>query len=541
MTPKMPVMSETARATAAYNAGNALCRAGRMQDGVVEYRKALALRPDYVDAQINLANALQHLGNNAEAIAVLKEALQRRPEYAQAWSNLAWLYREGDNFELGIEAANKAIALAPKAPQPLVNLSICLTEARRYTEAADAARRAIALRGDFAEAHASLGGALRYLNQYDEAIAALRRAVSLRPNYAIGLNNLAIALADTDQFEEAIAVHRQAVAAVGGEAGMRWNLSFTLLKAGHFREGFVQYEARHQVLAAQSSARSSGKPQWDGSDLSSRTILLHAEQGVGDTIQFIRYLPMVVGRGGRVILECQSGLHRLLGGLPGVAGLVPAQGPMPAFDVYCAVMTLPAVFETTLKTIPAQIPYLHSEKGLLEDWARRVEESAGKRLKVGLCWAGDPRLKNDRNRSMPAGEFAPLGKLKGVWFCNLQKRGGGSTGEPARPSRTELPADLAVTDWTEELRDFADTAALIENLDVVISVDTAVAHLGGALGKPVFLLLPKPSEWRWMSAREDSPWYPTMRLFRQSRPCQWGEPMARVAEAIAGFVQDRGA
>jgi hypothetical protein len=292
---------------------------------------------------------------------------------------------------------------------------------------------------------------------------------------------------------------------------------------------------------AQSSARSSGKPQWDGSDLSSRTILLHAEQGVGDTIQFIRYLPMVVGRGGRIILECQSGLHRLLGGLPGVAGLVSAEGPMPAFDVYSALMTLPAIFETTLKTIPAQIPYLHSEKALSEVWQRRVMEAAGGRLKIGLCWAGDPRQKNDRNRSMPAGELAALAKLGGLWFCNLQKRIRAGEGEAAGSAAAELSGEQAVSDWTGDLHDYADTAALIDNLDLVVSVDTSVAHLAGALGKRTFVLLCRSADWRWLIGREDSPWYPTMRLFRQSRPSQWGEPVARVVEAIAGLVQDRGA
>jgi Flp pilus assembly protein TadD len=539
MTPKMPTgTTESAEAAAAFDAGNTLCRAGRMQDGVVEYRKALALRPDFVDALINLANALQHLGRSADAVAALKEAITFRPDFAPAWSNLSWVYREDGKFDLGIEAANKAIALAPKAAHPLVNLSICLTETRRFAEAADAARRAIALRSDFAEAHAALGGALRYLYEYDEAISALRRAVALRPDYAIGLNNLAIALADTDHLEEAIAVHRQAVAAGPAEDGMRWNMSFSLLKAGHFREGFVHHEARYKVLPRQSAARSSGKPQWEGEDLSSRTILIHAEQGVGDTIQFIRYMPMVVGRGGRVILECQHGLHRLLGNLPGVAAVVPPEAALPPFDVHCSLMTLPAVFETTLQTIPADVPYLHADPKLSQSWAGRVEAAAGGRLKIGLCWAGDPRHGNDRNRSMSAGEFAPLAKLSGVWFCNLQKRGG-AAGQLAGSTAAELPAELGATDWTAELADFADTAALVQNLDLVISVDTAVAHLAGALGKRVFVLLPRPSDWRWMTGRDDSPWYPTMRLFRQSRPREWREPIAQAVLAIAALQQSR--
>jgi hypothetical protein len=383
----------------------------------------------------------------------------------------------------------------------------------------DAARRAIALRDDYVEAHSALGNALRHIGEFDEAIVSLRRAISLRPGYAIGLNNLGIALADAERLDEAIGFHRQAVAAAPGEAGMKWNMGVTLLKAGHLREGFIHHEARHEALSPKTSPRSLGKPQWDGAELAGRTILLYAEQGAGDTIQFIRYFPMV--------------------NLPGVAALALRENPMPSFDVHCPLLSLPTIFGTTLQTVPANVPYVYADPKLSQSWEGRVEAAAAGRLKIGLCWAGDPRQGNDRHRSMPAGEFAPLAKLSGVWFCNLQKRDAGPSGEPARSTAAELPPELAVTDWTAELGDFADTAALIDNLDLVVSVDTSVAHLTGAMGKRAFVLICKPGDWRWLTGRDDNPWYPTMRLFRQPRPREWGEPVARVVESINKLGQSR--
>ncbi len=276
--------------------------------------------------------------------------------------------------------------------------------------------------------------------------------------------------------------------------------------------------------------RDSAQRQWDGSSLEGRSLLLHAEQGFGDALQFIRYLPRVAQRGGRIILGCQPELQRLFQTIADGCQIVVRGQALPAFDLYCPLLSLPRVFGTTLASIPNLIPYLRADAGEAGKWQQRLAEHCSM-VKVGLAWAGSPAHKNDRNRSMKLARLAPLGRTPGVRFFSLQK------GEAAAESKT--PPGLELVDWTQELKDFADTAGLIENLDLVIAVDTAVAHLAGAMGKPVWTLLPSNSDWRWMLEREDSPWYPTMRLFRQTSWGDWDSVVARVAEALSLWIRNR--
>jgi hypothetical protein len=255
--------------------------------------------------------------------------------------------------------------------------------------------------------------------------------------------------------------------------------------------------------------------------------LLHAEQGYGDTVQFIRYLPQVADRGGRIIIECQAALQRLIQTMAGECSVVPAGQPLPTFDVHCPLMSLPRHFETTLQNIPRQIPYLHADTAMVGKWLEKLAQDSSS-LKVGLAWAGSKTNENDRSRSMPLSSFAALAQAPDVQFYSLQK------GEPAAQAN-DPPAGLKLIDWTSEIVDFADTAALIANLDLVISVDTAVVHLAGAMGKPVWTLLPFAPDWRWMLERDDSPWYPTMRLFRQPSIGDWDSVVRTVAQALAQF------
>jgi hypothetical protein len=298
-----------------------------------------------------------------------------------------------------------------------------------------------------------------------------------------------------------------------------WNLGLILLSLGDFQRGWAEYEwrwrrpeyARHDHFK---------RPRWDGTQLGRRRILLHTEQGFGDVIQFIRFVPKVVERGGKVILACHSELRRLLSKIEGVQQWIDPGETLPEFDVHCPLMSLPKVFGTTVQTVPGQAPYLAAGAELAERWRERVEGLPGR--KVGLAWAGRPGHGNDRNRSIRLNQLEKLGIVAGVSFVSLQK------GEAAR----QQTPGLTITDWTADLNDFADTAALIANLDLVIAVDTAVAHLAGALGKPVWVLLPFVPDWRWMLDREDSPWYPTMRLFRQPAIGDWETPISRIVEAL---------
>jgi hypothetical protein len=329
------------------------------------------------------------------------------------------------------------------------------------------------------------------MGRYEEAMPCLERAIGLRPDLAI----------------------------------IHWNRAIALLLEGRLTEGWAEAEWRFAYTPA--LRRDFPQPAWDGrSDLAGRTILLHAEQGLGDAIQFCRYAPMVAARGGgdRVVLECQPELAALLTTAPGVAQVVRRGDPLPPFELHCPLLSLPHRFGTTLATIPAAVPYLTPDPDKVRAWQSRLAAD-GPGRKVGLAWAGSPGHANDRQRSCRLSDFAPLANVPGVTFYSLQL---GPTGEQA----TNPPPGLRLLDPTADLRNFADTAALVANLDLVISVDTAVVHLAGALAKPTWVLLPFNPDWRWLRDREDSPWYPTMRLFRQSERGNWKSTIERVASEL---------
>jgi len=304
-----------------------------------------------------------------------------------------------------------------------------------------------------------------------------------------------------------------------------WNLALALLVQGHFPEGWEEYEWRWKTKGLLSPRQLLPQPLWDGRPLAGRAILLHAEQGLGDTIQFIRYLPLVAQRGGRVIVECQPELQRLVQAMtPDIPVLARGQ-PLPDFAFQCPLLSLPKALGTTLATIPATVPYLHADAQNVQMWRDRLA-GHGSALKVGLIWAGNPHHKNDRNRSVKLASLAPLAQVPGVQFYSLQK------GAAAAQAKTPPPG-MDLIDRTDDLQDFADTAAMIANLDLVIAVDTSVVHLAGALAKPVWTLLPYCPDWRWLLKRQDSPWYPTMRLFRQPEIGDWDSVIQQLAAALA--------
>jgi hypothetical protein len=329
-----------------------------------------------------------------------------------------------------------------------------------------------------------------------------------------------VALQDRLQYGEAAGHYRRALEVDGEYADAHWNLSLALLTMGNMPEGWREYEWRWKMRGL-FQPRSFARPLWDGKAAQGRTILLHAEQGMGDTLQFIRYAPLVAERGLTVIVECQQEVAELVRGVRGIHQVVARGQQLPAFDVHCPLLTLPLLFGTTVESIPAQAPYLAADRLLQEQWRERLAASAPG-LKAGLVWAGKPTHRKDSRRSCALSAFAPLARVEGISWHSLQK--GEAAQQAAHP-----PEGMQLTDWTDEMKDFSVTAALVANLDLCISVDTSVAHLAGALGKPVWTLLPYEPDWRWMLGREDSPWYPTMRLFRQELPGQWGPVMARLA------------
>jgi Flp pilus assembly protein TadD len=467
-------------------------QAGRLPQAQAAYRQILTIDPAHADAHQNLGVALGALGRMMEAEASFREALRLRPNY----------------------------------PEGHASLGAALTDLGRPAEAEASCREALRLRPNYPEAHYNLGVALRDLGRPAEAEASCREALRLRPNYPEAHYNLGVALRDLGRPAEAEASFREALRLRPNYPEAHYNLGAALLLAGRFEEGWKEYEWRWKSKTFTTTTvippRDFSAPLWRGEAIGGRTILLHAVQGLGDTLQFCRYAPLMVGGAG-IILEVQAPLVRLLSRLPGVEEIVARGDRLPPFDLHCPLMSLPDAFGTTLDTIPAATPYLSADPALAANWQERLVGLDG--LRIGLAWAGEQRAVVDRRRSIALKALAPLGEVSGVSFVSLQKDG------PAAQA-ADPPHGMMLHDFTADLHDFEDTAALIVNLDLVISVDTSVAHLAGALGKPVWLLNRFDTDWRWLLNRDDSPWYPTLRQFRQPRPGDWNSAICAARDAL---------
>ena len=422
----------------------------------------------------------------------------------------------------------RAIALRPDLPDAHANHAKVLNDLKRSDEALASADRAIVLQPDFAAAHNHRALALFDLRRLDEALAAADHAIALDPDYPEAHNSRAITLFDLRRLEEAVASCERAIAIRPDFAAAHLNRATSLLSLGDLRQGFEEYRWRWQVNGFQ-PAIARLRPAWEGQDLTGKSILVYGEQGFGDHLQFSRFVPRVAAMARRTALVTEPALVALFRrSYPGVE-VSAAVDDEAAFDFQVALMDLPSAFGTTLATIPTKVPYLAADPERAAEWVKRLSGRDG--LKVGLVWAGDTHAGRpagaavDRRRSLRLDQFAPLAAIDGVTFVSLQK------GEPSAQSASPPPG-LRLIDLTGDLRDFSDTAALIEALDLVIAVDTAVAHLAGALAKPVWILSRYEGDWRWLNGREDSPWYPTARLFHQRAAGAWDEVVDRVAAAL---------
>jgi tetratricopeptide (TPR) repeat protein len=486
-------------------------------------RRALALEPDAADAHNNLGVSLGALGRREEATACYRRALALRPDYAKACLNLGAALMDTDALAEAAEYLGRAAALDPKLAEAPYNLGNLAEKQGDYAAAAESFRRAAALRPGFYAAHNNLGAVLLKAGDAEAAHESFERAVALKPGEAEAHHNLASALSDLGRYEEALASCRRATALDPAHAQANFAEAMLLLVQGKLREGLEKYEWRWKLGTL--VPRGFPVPLWNGEDVAGRTILLHGEQGYGDAIQGLRYVPLVAARGGRVVLELPQPLVRLAASLSGVAEIVAAGQALPRFDLVCPLLSLPRAFATTLETIPADVPYLAPPPEAAARW-RELLDGAG--LKVGVAWAGSPLHRSDARRSIGVETLAPLLRIEGVRWFSLQ------VGERAA-DLARLPADL-VTDLAPRLADFAETAAAIANLDLVVTVDTAVAHLAGALGRPAWVMLRERPDWRWLIGREDSPWYPTLRLFRQRERGDWDDVVSRLRAALAREV-----
>jgi len=415
------------------------------------------------------------------------------------------------------------IGVSPSDAAVQNDRGIALAQVGELSEAAACFEQALSLNPHYAEAHNNLGIVLAKQDRVEKALGAYRQSITLKPDNPEAYYNLGNLCRDLGQWEEAQANYEEAIRLKPEHADAHTNLAMIWLLRGDFERGWPGYEWRWRTPGF--ACRDFVPPPWDGSPLAGATILLHAEQGLGDTLQFIRYVPLVKERGGFVIVECPPTLLRLLASCSGIDELVPYGTPLPPFPTHAPLMSLPRLLGTTLNTVPHAIPYLSVRPELREYW--RKELSAIQALKVGVFWQGDPRHRKDRQRSIPLDGFAPLADLAGVQLCSLQEG----------PGTEQLTtAAFPILDLASRCKDFADTAAALVNLDLVITVDSAVAHCAGALGIPVWVLLPYAPDWRWLLHREDSPWYTTMRLFRQKQPGDWGEVFGRVQHALTEWT-----
>ncbi len=426
-----------------------------------------------------------------------------------------------------LETYAQEISLNPGNIEAYLRLGNALHELERYDEAVAVYDKALAHVPGTGALYHNRGNSLLALNRWGDAIASYRGALRLMPDFAEAYVTIATALQALRKPYEAMASCHRALAIDPSCAEAHWNLALALLQVGEFEQGWREFEWRWRKRGFTTKARAFSRPMWDGSSLEGQTILVHAEQGFGDTFQFVRYLPLLAEMGARVVLECSGSLKSLLAGVPGVSAVVVSGEPLPDFDCHLPIMSLPDRCGTTLDSIPVSVPYVFPSPESLASWADKFETVDT--LRVGLVWAG--RKRPDPNRTCPFENFAPLADIPGVTFYSLQLKNEMS-GSPGGRHVLEL------VDFTADIEGFADTAALIANLDLVISIDTGVAHLSGALGKETWVLLPFAADWRWMLDREDSPWYPAMSLFRQQAPGDWSAVLAAVKSALLARLAD---
>jgi tetratricopeptide (TPR) repeat protein len=510
------------------NLGMTLTKLERHDDAIAAHKNALALNPDLAPAHNELGSALGAAGHFKDAIAAYRRAIALDPLKAGFHSNLGVALNDADQLEASIEAHQRAIALEPKLAKAHYNFSAVLVKALRFDEASAACRRAIELDSRCAPAHSNLADILKKTGKVDEAMELAKKAIELDPALGDGYAHLSSCLLELGRVQEAEDSLRRAIALRPRLCEAHFGLGTTLLLRGKFEEGWEEYE--HRIERRNNPyLRMFKEPKWHGERLGYRALLVHAEQGLGDTIQFMRYLPLVLERaGGKVIFSCQTEVERLARSMALPVEIVPRGRALPAFGMQIPLLSLPRVLETRAGNIPANVPYIHADPVDVRVWQERLNKSPGT-LDVGLVWAGNPSHSGDLNRSIQLAQLARLGSIAGVRLVSLQKG-------PAAAQAKSPPAGMRLLDMTEHLGDMSDTAALIASLDLVISVDTSVVHLAGAMGKAVWTLLPLTPDWRWQLEREDCPWYPSMRLFRQTGRGDWGTVIERVCGELETYA-----
>jgi tetratricopeptide (TPR) repeat protein len=509
--------------------GYALKELKRFEEALTSYDRAVAMRPDYAEAHANRGNVLYELERFEEALASYDRALAIRPDFAEAHANRGSALHELKRFEEALASQDRALALRPDHAEAHYNRGNALHKLKRFEEALASYERALALRPDYVEALANRGVTLHDLRRFEEALASYDRALAVRPDYAEAFVDQGDTLCALKRFEEALASYDRAIALRPDYVEAHCHEGMCRMLIGDFERGWPKLELGWIAVRQRPAMRNFSQPLLHGSnELNGKTVLLHAEQGFGDVIQFCRYVPRVADQGARVIFEVYEPLHELMGTLPGVAQIVSTGKPLPDFDMHCPLLSLPLALGAGSATILSQTPYLRASPQAVMDWNGRL--GPRNRPRIGLAWSGRPSHSNDHNRSIRLSSLLPPLAGFNATYVSLQR-------EVREGDALVLQGRGDVLHFGEELTNFSDTAALIANLDLVISVDTSVAHLAGALAKPVWILLPFIPDWRWVLDRDDSPWYPTARLFRQDETRGWDNVMARVQAALDDYFR----
>ena len=513
-----------------FTLGSVLRQQKQLEEALAAFEHAARLKPQAVDIWRAVANVMVDLNRIDRAIAAYRHVVKLNPRDRDAAYNAgSLLFRSGKSQE-ALAYLQTSDELQPNHAPTLQLRALALYDLKRFDEALADIERAHGLDPAQADICNNAGAFLHRLGRNEEALVWFDRALQRRPAYPAALCNKGAALSHLHRFDDALAIYRRARAIDPAHAEAEWALALLNLLRGNFEAGWAGREVRWKVPDLPIAHFDYAQPMWLGNgSVEGKTVLVHVDEGLGDTIQYVRYVALLAARGARVILVVPASLCALLSGLPGVAQCLPMGSELPAFDMYCPIGSLPLAFGTKLETIPADVPYLPApDAARVQAWEQRL--GPHDRLRVGLVWSGNPKHKNDHNRSVPLGILSELFDLDAS-FVSLQK-------DPSADDRALL-ARSEVIDFTDRLADFTETSALVSCLDLVISVDTSVAHLAGALGHPVWTLLPYAPDYRWLLDRDDSPWYPSMRLFRQSASRSHAEVIARVRGELSSMIAAR--
>jgi tetratricopeptide (TPR) repeat protein len=512
---------------ATHNRAVVLRYLGRHDEAAAGFQRALELNPQSAEAHNNLGYTWHLLARFDEALLSYARALQLKPGYHDALNNCGMTLHTMGRDEEAISCYQRALALDARSVEALMNLGVSFYELRQFGPALQNLQRALEIEPDYLDVQINLGNVLMESNRGEEALASYRKVIEARPGDQGALMNMANALRDLQRHSEAMRYYEQALAIDATNADVHWNQSLCLLAMGNFERGWEEYEWRRKVKRLYDVDRRFDAPLWLGREpLQGKTILLHAEQGLGDTIQFCRYASELAAMGARVVLEVQPPLMGVLAGLRGVDQLLARGSDAGPCDYHRPLLSLPFALRTRLDTVPAAVPYLHADSQRVAKWRQEIHDRQEPQdtasLQVGIAWSGNIAYSANHRRSISL-ETLLAAMPRGANCWSLQK-------EVSEEDRALIQRTGRVRCFAQN--DFVHTAAQIESMDVVISVDTSIAHLAAALGKPTWILLSSTPDWRWMSGRTSSPWYPNVTLFRQSSPGDWSSALGQVADAM---------